>query len=184
MYFCALDNGWIDQCFEHIYEQKKLKNKSKRSYTKWTLDKCRSSARKYKTRSAWRSGDKNAYIAAGKYGFRDLCTKHMNQVRKAKRKSPWTLAECLASAKKYKTRSEWRANDVNAYNAAGLNKWRAICCQHMQLGKKNHTLAECKEAASKFRGRTAWFQVDSATYNYARRYGWLDECSKYFKKSL
>lgn len=65
-----------------------------------------------------------------KYGIRS--EKNSKNKRKRKYKSSkHTLESCVASAQKFKSRSEWQLNDRNSYSAARRNKWLDICCKHM-----------------------------------------------------
>jgi len=114
--------------------------------TKWTLEKCKSSAAKYQTRSAWKIADPNAYQTARYFDWLDICCEHMTDVYET-----WTLEKCKASAAKYQTRSAWANSDKNANQAAYRNGWLGICCEHMTDVYETWTLEKCKVCSATIR---------------------------------
>lgn len=96
-YRVAKQNGWFDDCVEHMVKPKPRKQ--------WTKEKCVSIAQSYSNRKEWREGDLSSYSAAYQYDWMKSCTEHM-PARSSSRK-PWTKTECKKHAKKFQSRTEW-----------------------------------------------------------------------------
>ena len=89
-------------------------------------------AKKYKTPGGWRDNSIKAYDAAWRHDWLDQCCAHM----KAKPRTRfWTLEKCMADAKKYNGRYEWRRKSRKAHKAARRHHWLDQCCAHMEKKK-------------------------------------------------
>ncbi|ALP47002.1 hypothetical protein phiGrn1_0289 [Vibrio phage phi-Grn1] len=170
------NNGWI------------ILNRSKAgalgsSTLKWTPERLKEDALKYKTSSEWRKMSPSAYAAAHKKGLLDECYAHMTMHQKPN--GYWTLERLKEDALKYKTRREWRENSSgcsNAYNQGIIDE----CCAHMELQRKPNgywTLERLKEDALKYKTRSDWQKNSSAAYSSANRKGFLDECCAHMTKN-
>ena len=155
----AYKNGWLDECCVDMIIRIK----------EHTLESCKESASKYKTRSEWMKNDHNPYQYAHKKGWVDECCINMPKIRRI------TLEICKESASKYKKRHEWQKNDVSTYSTAHRKGWLDECCVNME-SRKRHTLESCKESASKYKTKVEWFKNDKTSYATAQKKGWLDEC--------
>jgi predicted GIY-YIG superfamily endonuclease len=144
---------------------------------KWTLDKLKASAAKYKTRGEWQKGEPRSYGAAHKHGLLDECCTHMKPVRKS-----WTLEKLKAAATKYGTRKEWRAAEPSAYSVAKYHGLLDECCAHMKPIRKSWNLERLKASAAKYQSRSAWERGDRGAYKAAHRRGLLDECCAHMPK--
>ena len=95
----------------------------------------------------------------------------------------WSFKACLAEAKKYKTRKEWRENSPGSIAAALKKGWYDDCCSHMQLIKPGPevkwTFEICHSAALNYKTRSEWNDNDRPTYSAASRYGWLEACCQH-----
>jgi superfamily II DNA or RNA helicase len=164
-------NGWYDECSKHM-EYLQIPN----GY--WTLERCKESALKYKTKSEWSKNESGAYAAVLKNKWLDECCKHMKIMR-----TTWTLRMCKADAKKYKTKSEWMKSNLAAYSAAHKKGFINDCCEHMEvLWEKKWTLEKCKEISKSYNTRKKWETGYNNSYSAARKHGWLDECCAHMKK--
>lgn len=175
-YKAARDNGWYEQCCSHMKKFAKPKGY-------WTLDLCKASAARFKTRTAWLKGDSAAYQAAKKNGWSDECTTHMGEPRRPK--GYWTLENCKESALKFSTRVAWKRGNATAYRAATKNKWLDACCQHMKpapIPASHWTLKNCKASALEYSSRGEWEKGCNAAYTRARQKGWMDKCCSHMKK--
>lgn len=78
-YKAALVNGWLDFCCEHMKKTGKEGDKvpQPRRYL-ITLDKCKSDALPFKTRTEWARKKSSTYQAARKNDWLDDCCKHMD----------------------------------------------------------------------------------------------------------
>ncbi len=140
-------------------------------------------AKKYQTYPDWRRNSPLFQIAI-KNGWLEECKEHMLsefEVR-SKGKLVWTKEKVAELAKKYKSRSEFKAANSSAYTRARVNGWLEEICSHMSL--KVHpngywTKERVINSAKKFKTRTAWMRsADSAAYNAAREKGWIEQaCS-------
>lgn len=88
------------------------------SQRKWTIDRCKTDALKYKTRKEWYVKEPNAYHAARRNGWLNEVVKHM--VTKRERRS---FFSCVESAKKYNSLKEWRNSDNAAYQTSYRAGW-------------------------------------------------------------
>lgn len=170
----AHKNGWIDQCCAHMARPKNWR-------LKWTLETCKESAAKYKTKPEWKKAEQGAYNAAYTNGWAEECCSHM--VKPPAYNKKWTLETCKKSAAKYKTKSEWQNNELGAYTAARRNGWLAECCCHMcslQKPAGYWTLARCMESAAKFTKVSHWKAAEPSAYGKARKNGWLEEIRTVF----
>ena len=137
-------------------------------------------AKKYQAYPDWRRNSPLFQIAI-KNGWLEECREHMLsefEVR-SKGKLLWTKEKVAALAKKYISRSEFKAANSSAYTRARLNGWLDEICSHMPL--KVHpngywTKEKVIDSAKQFKTRTAWMRSsDSAAYNLAREKEWMDE---------
>ena len=71
-YIAARRNGWIDACCHHMPSRK-------RPNGHWTVDRCKESAGRFKTRSDWVKGEQGSYVAAQKSDWLDDCCEHMSR---------------------------------------------------------------------------------------------------------
>tara|TARA_B100000508_G_C11460558_1_gene279065 strand:- start:1703 stop:2317 length:615 start_codon:yes stop_codon:yes gene_type:complete len=98
-----------------------------------------------------------------------------------KLKQKWTIEKCLASAKKFSTRSDWQKGDKNAYITAHRRGWLEDCCAHMHKLKQQWTKERCMASAQQFNTRLDWHLGDSGAYSAAHRYGWFEDCCTHMK---
>ena len=96
---------------------------------KWTKEKCIIDAKLYHSKLEWSKGSPSAYSSCNKNKWIDECCEHMILTRKSN--NYWTKEQCIKSAKKYNSKSEWGKNDKRAYFLCLKNKWINECCNHM-----------------------------------------------------
>lgn len=90
----------------------------------------------------------------------------------------WTKDRVLASARRFKNKTEWCRKASGAANAARRMGWYDEATRHMESRiPQVITLEECQTEALKYQTRTAWAVGDRRTYNKAQRAGWADECT-------
>lgn len=115
---------------------------------------------------------------------------HDNNVIFTEKKPTFTIgwwevkARCLAEAKKYELKAEFRRSSAPAYNSAMRNGWIDEICDINEWTKPEHSKKptgywqikeNCLEEAKKYNGRTHFHTGNAAAYNAAWRNGWLDE---------
>lgn len=76
-YNSAQKNMWLDKCCSHM--KRKIGSGGRKK--KWTMEKCLESALKCESFVEWKINDKNAYINACKYGWFEICVKHMKKYK-------------------------------------------------------------------------------------------------------
>lgn len=94
----------------------------------------------------------------------------------------WTKELCLAEAKKYKTKKEWRENNTSSLHRAYVEGWVNECCKHMQKIYKYYTFSDCLKIACKFNTRWEWSVKHAASYMKAYRSKWLDKCCHHMQQ--
>lgn len=144
---------------------------------KWTLDKLKASAAKYKTRGEWQKEEHRAYDAAHRHGLLDEYCPHMKPVRKS-----WTLEKLKASAAKYGTKKEWRAAEPSVYNIAKYHMALDECCGHMRPIRKSWTPEKLKSSAAKYKTKKEWQKAEPDAYSAARKHGIYDDCCSHMPK--
>tara|TARA_R110001592_G_scaffold355339_1_gene655863 strand:+ start:277 stop:1344 length:1068 start_codon:yes stop_codon:yes gene_type:complete len=174
-YNAAKNNDWFDECTKHMVRFSKPSGY-------WHIKaNVINEARKYKTTTQWQNDAQRSYTIAKDRGWFDECVEHMEIVGTPQ--GYWNIKEnVLASAKKYKTRSEWaKGPDSTAYMSAKKNDWFDECTTHMEYA---HTPAgywtkdRCIEEAKKYKTYTEWGLGSISSIDAARRDGWIDEIIK------
>lgn len=74
----AQDNGWMDECTEHM-----VYNNKPDGY--WTRERCVEEAKKYTTRKEWRATSKGSWGAAMTLKCYKECTSHMKLIKSWKK---------------------------------------------------------------------------------------------------
>ena len=87
----------------------------------------------------------------------------------------WTKELVLAEARKYQTRSQWKANALGSYKAALREKWLEEATSHMKVVKINWTLDTLKSNAAPYNTRGKWKEAEPAAYKTAMTKGLLDQ---------
>ncbi|WP_210499529.1 hypothetical protein [Vibrio crassostreae] len=197
-YESAIDGGWYDECVAHMPSREA-------SNIVWTLEKCKESAIRFKTKVEWGEGDSAAYAVARRKRWLTECCSHMTPVKKGRKPLPkepkqepkttskkpstvstpkqrkprtpkWTLEKCTESASNYTTKKDWSEGDNPAYVAARRNKWVEQCCAHMVSASLIWTKGACIEDAKCYPSKLAWQKGNQSAYKSAMENGWLDEC--------
>ncbi len=167
-YLAARDNGWLDKCTEHMPGKTEINEV-------WILEKCKASAAQYNTRGEWKKGELNAYNAARRNGWLDVCCEHMEAVLES-----WTLEKCREIAKKFKTRAEWHYKEHNSYKAAQKNGWLDECCIHMEEARCHVAKRDCIDAAIPYSSVDEFFKQENIYFRIAKENGWLPEIKGIF----
>jgi very-short-patch-repair endonuclease len=87
----------------------------------------------------------------------------------------WTKSLVFAEARKYQTRSEWKANSLASYKAALREKWLEEAASHMKVVKINWTLDSLKANAAPYPTRGKWKEAQPAAYKTAMTKCLLDQ---------
>ncbi len=96
-----------------------------------------------------------------------------------------TKEDCIADAKKYKTKKEWRENSITICNYAYKKGWFDECTAHMDeviFRKIVKTKEDCIAHARKYKTKKEWRANNRAICNYAYKKGWFDECTAHMDK--
>jgi hypothetical protein len=104
---------------------------------KWILDQCIKSSKKYNSKTEWINGDRNAYSAAWKHKWLDICCEHMSGG--AKPEGFWNKEDNLIKEmNKYSSRREFIKNNPSAYHYA-LKKFKDLLNKQFPLIKSAST---------------------------------------------
>lgn len=175
-YNSSRKNGWMEECCKHMFQKTK-------PVGWWTLKRCVSEAKKYKTRSAMEKGSSGAYWAIIGHEWQKYCFSHMEEIKKPN--GYWTKEKCIEEAAKYKTKVEWQKHGGSSFSIASSNKWIEDCCKHMVEIKKpngywnnSNVLIE----AAKYENATQFSRKSNGAYSYAQQNGLLDNCRNFYAK--
>lgn len=181
-YAAAHRNGWLDICLPLTDDDRKP-----RGY--WTLDRCIESASEFDTNKEWRECQTNAYVAACRNGWIDICWPRTDDNQK-KPPGYWTLERCIESAKQFKIRKEWSKGQAGAYDSASRNGWLNICLpltDDIYNGRRPNgywNLERCTESAKQFNTRSEWTKGESGAYISAQKNGWLNKCCVHMEDKI
>lgn len=158
----AKKNFWYNELTSHMTDGR----------SKWNLVRCIVDAMQYDSVGQWRLSSSTAYRMAHRKGWLPVCTSIYPPCI--------TFEDCLADARKYKTRTEWQLSGGHYYFALGKG-WREPCCAHMEQGRIiKWDRKSCIEDAKKYKSRYEWFNAPRSGYAPAKRLGVFEECVKSF----
>lgn len=162
----ALQKGWLKKLSKHMLTTSEVLSIIN---TKWTLEKCKKIAKKYKTRSQWQKGHISSYHAASRRGWLEICASHTVTAFK------WdTKEKCLKEARKYKRKTDWIKHSKSSYIRARKKGWHKECTAHM---KQWRTLEDCQKDALKYKSKTEWLNKSSGAYWSAYSRGFFKKCT-------
>lgn len=115
-YSAAYKHGWLEKCCRHMTGRRKANGF-------WTLQRCLGAAKRYSSRTEWKTLAQSSYTAAHRNGWLSACCAHMTEI--VRPSGYWTFERCLESASGFGTRREWAASDEgrSAYGAACREGW-------------------------------------------------------------
>ena len=96
---------------------------------KWTYEKVKMEAFKYKSKSEFKLKSSSAYIAARKNNWLNDITDHMIIIRKSS--NYWTKENVEIEALKYNSKSEFKSKSRGAHYKAYRMGWLNDVCSHM-----------------------------------------------------
>jgi hypothetical protein len=153
----------------------------------WTKSRILAEAKRHTTRTAFRNAAPGAHHAAKKLGILTKACEHMRPVQ-INRPGFWTCERITVVAKKYRSRSEFKANESGAYRAAWQSGMMDQVCAHMRENKKPNgywTLQRLSREARKYRFRSDFEKGSPAAYNAALRQKVVSEaCSHMERKPM
>lgn len=140
---------------------------------KWTVENIEAIAKEYTTRHQFRMGNFAAYRAAKRKGIFEDVIKHMPP---SKTIPKWNVESLRKIALQYKTISEFRTTELNAYNAASRLKLMAEITTHMEEAK--WTVIRIAETANKCGSKKEFRREYRAAYRAASDLGILQAVTK------
>jgi hypothetical protein len=130
---------------------------------KWTHEKLKAEALKYKTRSEFQKNSKGAYQSAfSKHVLDEICS-HMEILHQS-----WSEERLVQEALRYKTRGEFQNESHNAYMSACRKGILDKICPHMEYVCYPWTDEELAEEALKYETRGQFQKNSPNTYQAAR----------------
>lgn len=141
---------------------------------KWTREDIIESARRFNTRGEWKKGDRKAYDNCWYRNWLNDpdITGHMVAVYE-----DWDKPKMAKSARRFRTRKEWKKGDDKAYQACHFRGWLndPDITGHMQCGREKWKKPELIESARQFSTRGEWAKGDSKAYSACCDRGWLND---------
>lgn len=154
-YQCASEKGFLGHCCVHM-----VYSRNHAGY--WTKERCQEEAKKYFSRSEFRSKSSMCVKVASKFKWLDEICSHMIMSRKL------TFEKCKNRALKYSHRSEFYKKSCYTYRKAKKNDWLKAICSHMEsLGNTHRRLVYVYE----FEDKSVYVGLTCNEHN--RKYGHL-----------
>lgn len=123
IYAVCVRKKWLNEVCSHMKD--KYSNK-----IKWTFDKCKEEALKFKSRKEFQNKSKKIYAAAQYNGWINQICSHMDY--KQKPNYYWNdINNCRLEALKYKTKTEFIRGSSYCYSMSLKNGWLSEICSHM-----------------------------------------------------
>lgn len=152
---------------------------------RWTKEIILASAAKYQTVAEWKANCPTHRVASSKYGWYDLATAHMKKVygnapgRNINLLSidGRTRAKVLASAARYSSVSEWKANDSRVYSCNEAERLRAEGLVHRRYWHKEVALLNAKS----FNNIDEWKNAHPGAYKLIVNLDLLDEATSHME---
>lgn len=137
----------------------------------YTIDELKEIALKYRTRTEWKySVDKKAYKCAHRMGVMEEVSAHMGPVRK----SGLTYEECVAEARKYKSREAFSKGSPSHFERMRRMKW--MTDDILPRLRRSYTLEECMEMCREYGSAIELRHGNRRLYRYISSHGWMKEC--------
>lgn len=140
------------------------------AHQKWTKNKCKKEALKYKSLKEFREKSNIAYDTALKNNWSDEY-----YWLEREEHAWWSKEECLEEAQKYTSKQEFKKNSPGAYWAANRNKWMKdyTWFKRPEAYNKKWTESVCETEAKKY-NTTKEFMINSPrAYSAASKNNWL-----------
>jgi hypothetical protein len=171
---------------EHIEKGYKVLNIDKGggiggSVLKWTKEKCKIEALKYKTRGEYQKS--LSYSTAHKKGWLNEICAHMFQPKKPH--GFWSKERCIEEANKHNSKAEFRYHSSAAYSKAEKSNWLKDICGHMvEIKKPNNfwNLEKCLDEAKQHSTYLEFQKKSSSAYGAALKNSWLKLIQENFKE--
>lgn len=155
-------------------------------FIKWTPYLCFMDAKRYATRKEW-IANSTSYGTAQRQGWLSL-TAFTELFPHSPPTVKWTLEACIANAKLYASREEWRNAKGSSYATARNNNWLTLPVFEALLPRNSAprnlrwTKEICMDLALKYNTSTQWQKEEKRSYEAAARNGWLDDCRAHMEK--
>lgn len=148
---------------------------------KWSKNKTREEAQKYKSKSEFRKHCDSGYQAAVRRGWINEYDWFVKPVPHNKK---WTKETCMDAAKQCKTLKEFRERFITAYEASKRNGWYKEYTWLTRAIKPNNywNRETCEENAKKCKTRDEFHKRFAQGYNVANANGWLEDYT-WFKRN-
>jgi len=186
-YLTALNTKMMEELFKNHINNGYNQNRKINGY--WTKEKLQEEANKYETVGEFFKNNKKAYdISHRKKILNDLFKNHTNLGRDKNRKPKnyWTIENLQKEVNKYKTRTEFRKNNYNAYASAIDSKiLNDLFKNHINKGYNINrkingywTKEKLQEEANKYKTRLEFRKNNYTAYSQATTHKIVDELFK------
>lgn len=172
MYNYCCNNSLLEEVAPHF-------PKSKQIISKWTDEKLKLEALKYNSRGEFYKINSSAYEISKRKGveFFNMITSHMEKLTHI-----WTDEELKIEASKYKTKSEFRLNNYNAYQSLckKSDEFFNMVTNHMDIIQREWSNEELHKEAFKYSYLKDFRQFSQSAHDIAYRRGILESISLHF----
>ena len=134
---------------------------------KWNKKTCYEESKKYKSRRAFRNGNRGAYNASLRNGWLDEWFGETKNTL-----VPLSKEKCYEIAKGYSSRGELYINNRRAYRCLHKN---GLLNELFDKKRKKWTKEKCYEIAKDCKSRIEFKKMNDYAYQTSRINGWLDE---------
>ena len=138
---------------------------------KWSFEKCRLEASKYRTKSLFRAGSRNAYVAAYKRGWLPELIKDMEQPLRPR----WSFEDCKEAALKYSNSKEFVNGNPSHYQKACNAGWLSEITKHMTPLLRFRTDEELQNEMRKYNSRGEFSSSNENFYAQSLKRDWYKD---------
>lgn len=142
-------------------------------WNNWTPSSVTEEAKKYSTRTEFKSENHSAYNYARQHGLLETFDWMKSTRGRKPYNSYWNYDTCYKEAQKYSCAKEFKKGSNSACTIAYKNGW--INDYTWFVRPRKYTKESCAEIAKKYKSRTDFNRGCSSAYEVARTNGWLDE---------
>ena len=169
-YLAAKRNGWLGLVCAHMVTPES-------PTSPWNdIDRCRTEARKFTTKKAFKELSPEAFRGSVRNGWLDEVCSHM-MLLDTRAWEELTMEDCRRKAARYSSRVAFSKGSKRAYETSRRNGWLDEVCSHIvptHLPMGYWTFDRCKESALNFDTRKEFLKGCGGGYDAAKRNNWLD----------
>ena len=149
------------------------------SSKKWTFEKLKAEALKYKTRKEFRAKNPSAFQIAFREGFLDEICSHMQYICRK-----WTNKEIIEEGLKHNTLASFRKASSSAYSIAHTRGLIKEIRKNMVILHRSWTNKQLRLEAKKYKNKKEFRLVNPSAYIVAHKRGILDKICAHMERLI